>query len=230
MNKSTLHGFSRREFLAGTSMLGAATLLGLPRTAAAGPPPETTKIRLVKFPAICLAPQYLAEELLRLEGFSQVEYVSLADDENEPDLALAAGRADLTMEGATPLLPALDRGRPIVVLAGVHGGCYELFGNERVRAIRDLKGKGVAVWIYGAHDHIYVASMLAYVGIDPRTDVKQRLAHLSSRGHAALSRASLARSRHDQIGPQQTHRAGHRLAVPERTEKGVEGLNTHDGG
>ena len=27
-------------------------------------------------PAICLAPQYLAEELLRLEGFSQVEYVS----------------------------------------------------------------------------------------------------------------------------------------------------------
>jgi len=26
------------------------------------------------FPAICLAPQYLAEEFLRLEGFSEVEY------------------------------------------------------------------------------------------------------------------------------------------------------------
>ncbi|MEK6210245.1 MAG: ABC transporter substrate-binding protein [Pseudomonadota bacterium] len=172
MNKSTLHGFSRREFLAGTSTLGAATLLGLSRTAAAEPPPETTKIRLVKFPAICLAPQYLAEEFLRLEGFSQVEYVSLVDDEPEPDFALAAGRADLTMEAATPLLPALDSGRPIVVLAGVHGGCYELFANERVRAIRDLKGKSVAIWGSGTHDHIYLASMLAYVGIDPRTDVK----------------------------------------------------------
>jgi NitT/TauT family transport system substrate-binding protein len=50
-------------------------LLGLPGTAAAEPPPEVTKIRLVKNPGICLAPQYLAEELLRLEGFSQVEYV-----------------------------------------------------------------------------------------------------------------------------------------------------------
>jgi NitT/TauT family transport system substrate-binding protein len=58
------------------------------------------------------------------------------------------------------------------VLAGVHGGCYELFGNERVRAVRDLKGKSVAIWGSGTHDHIYVASMLAYVGIDPRTDVK----------------------------------------------------------
>jgi 4-hydroxy-tetrahydrodipicolinate reductase len=47
MNKSTLHGFSRREFLAGTSTLGAAALLGLPRTATAEPPPETKKIRLV---------------------------------------------------------------------------------------------------------------------------------------------------------------------------------------
>ena len=31
--RRTRYGFSRREFLAGTSMLGAATLLGLPRTA-----------------------------------------------------------------------------------------------------------------------------------------------------------------------------------------------------
>ena len=172
MNKSALHGFSRREFLAGTSMIGAATLLGLPRTAAAEPPPETTKIRLVQNPAICLAPQYLAEELLRLEGFSQVEYVPHSEGDSDPHMVVAAGRADITMEGATPLVPGLDGGRPIVVLTGVHGGCYELFGNERVHAVRDLKGKSVAIWGSGAHDHIYVASMLAYVGIDPRTDVK----------------------------------------------------------
>ena len=85
---------------------------------------------------------------------------------------LGAGQADITMGGATGLIPSLDGGQPIVVLAGVHGGCYELFGNERIRAIRDLKGKSVAIWASQADDHVYVASMLAYVGIDPRTDVK----------------------------------------------------------
>ena len=70
-------GFSRRNFIANTSALGAASFLGLPLTAAAEPPPETKKIRFVHVPAICLAPQYLAEELLRLEGFSEVEYVEI---------------------------------------------------------------------------------------------------------------------------------------------------------
>jgi len=45
--------------------------------AAAEPRPETEKIRLLKIPALCLAPEYLAEDLLRLEGFSHVEYVEL---------------------------------------------------------------------------------------------------------------------------------------------------------
>ncbi len=172
MNESTEHGFSRREFLAGTSMLGAATLLGLPGTATAEPPPETTRIRLVGSPGICLAPQFLAEELLRLEGFSQVEYVPTRDEDTDPNVLVADGRADFTMDGATALVPALDGGRPIVVLAGVHGGCYELFGNERVRAVRDLKGKNVAIGKLGAADHVYIASMTAYVGVDPRKDVK----------------------------------------------------------
>jgi NitT/TauT family transport system substrate-binding protein len=166
--------WDRREFVKSVAALaGSAGLLGYDmEPASAEAPPEVTKIRLVGSAGICFAPQFLAEELLRLEGFSQVEYVPEADDESDPYMVVAAGRADLTMEGATVLVPAIDGGRSIVVLAGVHGGCYELFGNERVRAIRDLKGKSVAIWGLGAHDHIYVASMLAYVGIDPRTDVK----------------------------------------------------------
>jgi len=68
--------FSRRRFLTHTSILTATgLLLGVPRWAAAEPPPETTRIRLVHNPFLCEAPQYLAEELLRLEGFSEVEYV-----------------------------------------------------------------------------------------------------------------------------------------------------------
>ena len=74
--------------------------------------------------------------------------------------------------GHARLIPHLDAGRPIVLLAGVHGGCYELFGNERVRAIRDLKGKTVAIQYFGRRGPRLLSSMLAYVGIDPRQDVK----------------------------------------------------------
>jgi NitT/TauT family transport system substrate-binding protein len=166
--------WDRRDFVKGVAAVaGSAGLIGYDlKPAAAEPPPEITKIRLILSQVICLAPQYLAEELLRLEGFSQVEYVPPGKDDSNHLTSLGAGRADITMGGATGLVPALDSGRPIVVLAGVHGGCYELFGHERVRAIRDLKGKSVAIWGAGTDDHVYMASMLAYVGIDPRTDVK----------------------------------------------------------
>ena len=50
-------------------------MLGLPRIAAAEPPPEITKIRLVHGAFLCYAPQYLAEELLRMEGFTEIEYI-----------------------------------------------------------------------------------------------------------------------------------------------------------
>ena len=166
MNKSTLHGFSRREFLAGSSLLGAATLLGLPRIAAAEPPPEITKIRLVHAPAICFAPQYLAEALLRLEGFTEVEYV---EEVTRPaSTAVAEGRADISMDATPNYLPALDAGKPVVVLAGIHAGCYELFGHQNVAGVRDLKGKRVAISGLGNIEHLLISSIVAYVGIDPK--------------------------------------------------------------
>jgi NitT/TauT family transport system substrate-binding protein len=65
----------------------------LPATAAE-PPPEITRVRLVHSPAICLAPQYLAEDLLRLEGFTQIDYVEVGA--LAPIAALASGQADFT--------------------------------------------------------------------------------------------------------------------------------------
>jgi NitT/TauT family transport system substrate-binding protein len=161
---------SRRRFLQQSSALGAASLLGFSNESQAEPPPEITKMRLVHVPVVCLAPQYLAEELLRLEGFSQVEYVS-ASANVDPDVTLAAGEADFSMDSATRLLPALDQGRALVVLAGVHGGCFELFGNERVRTIRDLKGKRVGIIGRSTAEYIYLVSILSYVGMDPHKDV-----------------------------------------------------------
>jgi NitT/TauT family transport system substrate-binding protein len=65
----------------------------------------------------------------------------------------------------------LDQADPIVILAGVHIGCFELFGTERVRAIRDLKGKTVAVPDLQTGPITFLASMVAYVGLDPRKDI-----------------------------------------------------------
>ena len=63
--------FSRRRFLSAMTLAGTAGLLGLhARPGAAEPAPETPRLRLYKFPGICLAPQYVAEELLRTEGLS----------------------------------------------------------------------------------------------------------------------------------------------------------------
>jgi NitT/TauT family transport system substrate-binding protein len=59
-----------------------------------------------------------------------------------------------------------------VVLAGIQPGCFELFGTDRVRSIRDLKGKTVAVQDFAASGYTFIASMLTYVGLDPRKDVR----------------------------------------------------------
>src|SRR4029078_11066302 len=48
---------------------------------------------------------------------------------------------------------------------------YELFGNAQVRGIRDLKGKTIPVDGIGAPQHVLLSSMVAYVGLDPRTDI-----------------------------------------------------------
>jgi len=170
MNASRSLELGRRGFLTRTSALGAASLLGLHcRSAAAEPPPETTRIRFAHAPFICIAPQYLAEEFLPMEGFTEWKYVPLGS--RLAVEALAEGKADIAMWNAPELLPHLDAGRSIVVLAGVHGGCYQLFGSEHVRAVRDLKGKTAAIHYFGSGDHILLSTMLAYVGINPRQEV-----------------------------------------------------------
>jgi NitT/TauT family transport system substrate-binding protein len=160
----------RREFLSAASALGAASLLGLPLHARAEPPPEVRRIRIVHTPVVCFAPIYIAAELLRLEGFSEVEYVKPGNGGNVG--LLTAGGADVGMAGATAVMLPIDTGQPVTVLAGMHAGCWELMASDRVRTIRDLKGKSVAITGIGGLDHVFIASMLAYVGMDPRADVK----------------------------------------------------------
>jgi len=117
-----------------------------------------------------VAPQYVAEELLQAEGFLDVHSVK-SNTVRDLEVPLASGDAHLGMHFAAPLVVRLDQADPIVILAGVHIGCFELFGTERVRAIRDLKGKTVAVPDLQTGPITFLASMVAYVGLDPRKDI-----------------------------------------------------------
>jgi NitT/TauT family transport system substrate-binding protein len=170
MNNQRNDSWSRREFLSTAAIAGAGALLGMRSDGiAAEPPPETMRIRLVSIPGVCVAPQYISEELLRSEGFTDVQYVKL--QLGELYKAFAAGAVDISMAYAPPFIIQIDAGEPIVLLGGVHAGCYELFGTDRIRAIRDLRGKAVAIPALGSPHHVFLASMAEYVGIDTRKDI-----------------------------------------------------------
>ena len=128
-----------------------------------------TRLRIVQAVTSCYAPQYIAEELLHGEGFAEVHYVRVVPGGAQK--ALDTGEIDLTFQFAGPLIISVDAGNPIVMLAGGHIDCFELFGNGRVRAIRDLKDKTVSVPALGSPQHVFLASMAAYVGLDPRKDI-----------------------------------------------------------
>jgi NitT/TauT family transport system substrate-binding protein len=163
-------GWTRRHFLGGLTAVGAAGLLGLStRSVAAEPPPETTRLRLHKMAGICIAPQYVAEELLYLEGFTEVHYVEVAISGVQPQMA--SGALDIGLTFAPLSITQIDAGAPVVLLGGVHVGCFELFGTERVHAIRDLKGKTVAVPEHRGGHHLFLASMAQYVGLDAHQDI-----------------------------------------------------------
>jgi len=164
------HRFTRRDFIAGGSALGAASLFGIQSTPAAEPPPEVSSIRIPDWSAICLAPQYVAEGLLRSEGFTDIRYLE-AVYPGPGQSFVSPGKADFDMDTPSMILTYLDAGAPLVTLAGVHLGCYELFGTERVRSIRDLKGKTVPVDGLDGAKHVLLSSMAAYVGLDPRKDI-----------------------------------------------------------
>ena len=70
---------TRRRFLTALSLAGAASLVRSPPALAAEGALETTTVRLAKTDGLCIAPQYVADELLRAEGFTNVRYVDVPE-------------------------------------------------------------------------------------------------------------------------------------------------------
>lgn len=158
---------TRRRAIAGLAAAGFVGLGGASYLRAAEGALETTAVRLHKLPVICFAPQYVCEELLRGEGFTDIQYV----ETGIPSPAIATGFAENKFDFGTHVTAAnvsfIDAGVPVAILAGVHAGCYELFGRKGMRTVRDLKGKRVGT--IAATDLIEM--MTAYVGLDPKADL-----------------------------------------------------------
>ncbi|HEV8671147.1 MAG TPA: ABC transporter substrate-binding protein [Candidatus Limnocylindria bacterium] len=178
---SHTHQVGRRELLRRSLAVGA-TIAGAPVLAACQQqpsptassiatlsPPETTTVRFVS-PAPCDPPSALAKEFLVEEGFKDIQYVRAANTTTE---WLTSNLADFSTGYGNLIAANVDAGLPILTLAGMHPGCFEIFATPGIATIRDLRGKTVAVNATNASDQFYgfFSILLAYVGVDPRAEV-----------------------------------------------------------
>jgi NitT/TauT family transport system substrate-binding protein len=125
----------------------------------------------MRTPSICHAPQFVVEDLLRAEGFTDIRYVE-GTSSAEINEAVVSGKVDFNTHFAPQWVSVIDGGGPITVLTGVHVGCFELFGNDSIRSVADLKGKTVGVAALGSSDHLFVSVMAAHIGLDPASDIR----------------------------------------------------------
>ena len=80
-----------------------------------------------KNPSICVAPWYIAEDLLRAEG-SPTSATCRGPARRATRSRAARSTSTSRLRGMGRL--SMDAGEPITALAGVHPGCFELFAHE----------------------------------------------------------------------------------------------------
>jgi len=104
-----------------------------------------------------------------VEGFTDIRFV---DETPKATEQLARGEMDLMVNYASNFILALDKGEASTLLAGVHVGCFVLFGHEEIHGIAGLKGKTVGVPGFGTGPDLLLTVMAAEVGLDPKKDLR----------------------------------------------------------
>ena len=162
---------TRRDFLASLSAAGAAGVLSAQGSLADEAPPETSTVLIGGDPpGICIAPQYIAEGLLRAEGFTQIRYLSAPG--SVPLLEMIGnGEVNFGIVFVLNSIVEMEAGHPLTLVAGIHSGCFELFAHDGIRSIKDLKGRSVVVSRIPGGQHFLVSVMASYVGLDPVQDI-----------------------------------------------------------
>jgi NitT/TauT family transport system substrate-binding protein len=167
---------TRREFLARLTAASAAGFLGLRSgIAAADPPPETTSINIVfdpDIPILCYGPQYVATEMLRLEGFTDISYTPFVGSGLNDAKVVGIGNADISAAWVGDLITVANSGYPVVGLSGMHIGCTEVFAHEGIQSFRDLKGKKIALFATESAEKIWFTIMFSFIGLDPEQDIE----------------------------------------------------------
>lgn len=163
--------YHRRDLLARTALgvLGATRVCGAGNARADDGPPETTVLRLPHDPSICIAPIYIADALLRAEGFTEIRRVAYPD--YSADQSVLRGDVDFDLQSPVWCAAKIAAGEPITVVGGVHAGCYELFANPPIGTVSELAGQRVGVPAVGSAGQLFVALMAANVGLDPDRDI-----------------------------------------------------------
>ncbi len=164
---------SRRRFLAGLAAVGAAGFSELRAARAGEQSLETTTVRLPRWigGSYCWAGVYVAGELLRAEGFTDVRYVQ-GDASVDQSEWIARGETDFSVNFPPKQISSIDAGVPVKVLTGLHAGCLELIAKENIRSVSDLRGKRVGIDGFNNSRHVWLSLMAAYVGLDPANDIK----------------------------------------------------------
>ena len=157
---------SRRRLLGGVA---AAATMGTTRLASAEPPPEVTTLNLSITDSLCQAPQNVADELFKAEGFSELRHRKHGGAALR---AMEVGETDIALNFAAPVLIRVDVGAPIIILGGGHVGCLELHASKAIRSVSGLKEKKVVVYEERSPPHIFLTMLLAHVGLNHHTDVE----------------------------------------------------------
>jgi NitT/TauT family transport system substrate-binding protein len=126
--------------------------------------------RIRYLPARCAWRRTRREEILPGEGFTEVQYLKVPGPGHIYP-KLASGEVDISMAFIAPFIVQVEAGAPIVMLAGIHPGCYEVFATNGIRAVKELKGKTVSIpELNGAH-HSFFSIVTSHVGVDPKRDI-----------------------------------------------------------
>jgi NitT/TauT family transport system substrate-binding protein len=162
------HGLTRRTLLGSAVAAGVsacapiATAPTATAVPASLPPPETATLRLPVNYSPCDPYFWLADDLLREEGFTDVQRA-------KPGSTLIEGTVDVSVLYANAAVAFIDAGQPVVVVGGGHPGCLEMWARTGINGLRDLRGKRVVVESRTATDILYTfwVSLLTSVGVDP---------------------------------------------------------------
>ena len=91
--------------------------------------------------------------LLREEGFADVRYVPFGK----------YAEVDFVADFSGPTIIPIETGEPIVMLAGIHPGCVELFARETIGGVLDLRGRNGGVRSIGAGAQVLLSLIAALI-------------------------------------------------------------------